>query len=111
MYSIQANPKGTRSIQVSEANLETIRKYALLQRLVDSTGYVDEAVLDKLRLNVRALIAAHEGGCKDLLDLCIDVVYHNDMKAFGLAQLVRLYGEWAAAKDAQGQEDPADADR
>ncbi len=111
MYTIQANQKGTRSIQVSEANLETIRRHALLRQLIDSTGYVDEAVLEKLRLNIRSLIAAQEGGCKDLLDLCIDVVYHNDMKAFGLGQLVRLYDEWAAAQEAGEQEGGGDESR
>jgi hypothetical protein len=28
------------------------------------------------------------------LDLCIDVIYHNNMKAFGLQKLVELYQEW-----------------
>ena len=32
--------------------------------------------------------------CKDLLDLCIDVIYHNNMKAFGLHQLILLYIKW-----------------
>ena len=31
---------------------------------------------------------------KDLLDLCIDVIYHNNMKAFGLQQLIKLYLQW-----------------
>ena len=28
---------------------------------------------------------------KDLLDLCLDVVYHRDMKALGLQNLITLY--------------------
>ena len=52
MYTIQANPSGTRSIEVSNENLRTIEKYALFHHLIDSTGIVDEAVLDKLKLNI-----------------------------------------------------------
>lgn len=98
MYTIQANPTGTRHIEVSEANLETLERYGLLRHLIDSNGIVDETVLDKLKLNVRSLIVAQEDDCKDLLDLCIDVIYHNNMKAFGLQQLVRLYLQWMAGE-------------
>lgn len=31
---------------------------------------------------------------KDLLDLCLDVIYNNNMKSFGLHKLVLLYIEW-----------------
>ena len=94
MYSIQTNASGTRSMEISETNLQTIQKYSLFQHLIDSNGIVDESVLDKLKLNVRSLIASDEQNCKDLLDLCIDVIYHNNMKAFGLHQLVLLYIRW-----------------
>lgn len=94
MYQIQANPTATRSIEVSEENLITIRKYRLFNNLIDSNGIIDEAVLEKLRLNIRSLIASLATDCKDLLDLCIDVIYHNNMKAFGLQNLYRLYREW-----------------
>ena len=93
-YTIQANTSGTRTITVSEENLQTIEKYSLFQRLIDSNGIVDEQVLEKLRLNIRSLIAAQEEDSKDLLDLCIDVIYHNNMKAFGLQQLIQLYLQW-----------------
>ena len=53
MYTIQANPSGTRTMEVSEENLRTIEKYALFRHLIDSNGIVDEAVLDKLKLNIR----------------------------------------------------------
>ena len=52
---IQSNSSGTRSIEIQETHLQTIEKYQLLRDLIDSTGYVDEQVLDKLKLNVRAL--------------------------------------------------------
>ena len=83
MYTIQANPSGTRSMEISEENLVTIEKYSLFQHLIDSNGIVDEAVLEKLKLNIRSLIASQEEDSKDLLDLCIDVIYHNNMKAYG----------------------------
>lgn len=98
MYTIQANASGTRSIDVSEKHLETIEKYSLFQQLIDSNGIVDETVLDKLKLNIRSLIASMEENSKDLLDLCIDVIYHNNMKAFGLHQLILLYIKWEREK-------------
>ncbi|MDR0658508.1 MAG: hypothetical protein LBG18_06205 [Mediterranea sp.] len=95
MYTIQANPSGTRTIKVSEENLKTIEKHALFRQLIDSNGIVDEVVLEKLKLNARSLITAYEDeDSDDLLDLCIDVIYHNDMKAFGLQQLIKLYLTW-----------------
>ena len=104
MYTIQANPSGTRSMEVSEENLKTIEKYALFRHLIDSNGIVDEAVLDKLKLNVRSLIASQEEDSKDLLDLCIDVIYHNNMKAFGLQQLSKLYLTWFNSQEAEEEE-------
>ena len=104
MYTIQANPSGTRTMEVSEENLRTIEKYALFRHLIDSTGIVDEAVLDKLKLNIRSLIASQEEDSKDLLDLCIDVIYHNNMKAFGLQQLIKLYLVWFNSQEAEEEE-------
>lgn len=93
MYTIKTNKSGTRSIEISDEHLLTIEKYQLFSGLVDSNGIVDEAVLDKLKLTVRSLIVAQDGS-KDLLDLCIDVIYHNNMKAIGLSALMALYDEW-----------------
>ena len=94
MYKIQANASGTRSIEVSDAHLETIRKYSLLKNLIDSNGIVEESVLDKLKLNVRSLLESEAGKDKALLDLCLDVIYNNNMKALGLHNLVLLYIDW-----------------
>ncbi len=94
MYKIQANQSGTRSIEVSDTHLQTIEKYQLLRNLVDSNGYVDEQVLDKLKLNVRALLEGEAGKDKDLLDLCLDVIYNPNMKALGLHNLAVLYAGW-----------------
>lgn len=94
MAKIQANATGTRTIEISETHLETIEKYQLFRDLIDSTGYVDEQVLDKLKLNIRALLEADQVCDKALLDLCLDVVYHSNMKAYGLQQLVLLYINW-----------------
>ena len=99
MYTIQANPSGTHSLEISEENLATIEKYGLFRRLIDSNGIVDESVLEKLRLSIRSLIASQEEDSKDLLDLCIDVIYHNNMKAFGLQQLIKLYLEWFSKQE------------
>lgn len=101
MYKIQANPTGTRSIEVSEEHLQTIRKYALLKNLIDSTGIIDETVLDKLKFTLRALLESEAGKNKALLDLCLDVIYHNNMKAFGLHQLTLLYIDWVSKQDQQ----------
>ena len=105
MYTIQANPSGTRSMEISEENLVTIEKYSLFQLLIDSNGIVDEAVLEKLKLNIRSLIASQEEDSKDLLDLCIDVIYHNNMKAFGLQQLIKLYLTWLSKQEAEEEEE------
>ena len=93
-YKIQANASGTRSITVNESHLQTIKKYALLKNLIDSNGINDEPVLDKLRLNIRAILEAETATNRELLDLCLDVIYHQNMKAYGLYQLVMLYIKW-----------------
>lgn len=98
MFTIQANQSGTRSLNITEENLKTIEKYSLFQQLIDSNGIVDESVLEKLKLNVRSLIASTEDDCKDLLDLCLNVIYHDNMKAFGLHQLIMLYINWEREK-------------
>jgi hypothetical protein len=94
MYNIQANESGTRSINVSDENLATIRRYSLLQYLVDSNGIITEQSLDKLKLTVRSLLTTPQGSDKELLDLCIDVIYHRDMKALGLKNLIALFEKW-----------------
>lgn len=108
MYTIQANPTGTRSIEVSDENLRTIERYGLFRHLIDSNGIIDESVLEKLRLNIRSLIASQEEDSKDLLDLCIDVIYHNNMKAFGLQQLIKLYLTWMSTTQDE-EEDEAES--
>lgn len=109
MCIIQTNASGTRSIKITEEHLQTIRKYALFQHLADSHGIIDEGVLDRLKLNLRSLIASLEGDTKELLDLCIDVVYHDNMKAYGLDRLMQVYRQWDAghpvAEDGSGKED------
>ena len=93
-YKIQSNSSGTRSIEISEDHLQTIEQYQLFRDLVDSNGYVDEDVLNKLKLNIRSLLESDAGKDKQLLDLCLDVVYHPNMKAYGLQQLVLLFINW-----------------
>ena len=95
-HTIQLNEKGSRHLDVTEENLQTIQAYDLFNGLVSSHGYVTEEQLDKLKYTIRGLIANAEGNSKALVDLCIDVVYHNDMKAFGLQNLLALYRNWEA---------------
>lgn len=105
MYKIQANQSGTRSIEVSDLHLETIDKYQLLRNLVDSNGIIDEGVLEKLKLNVRALLEADNCQDKALLDLCLDIIYNSNMKALGLHNLVLLYVDWLDKRAANEAED------
>ena len=95
-HTIQSNVSGTRHIEISDAHLETIRRHRLFNDLIDSHGFVDDTVLDKLRLNIRSLLET-DCGDKDLLNLCFDVIYHPNMKAFALSQLVVLYIKWKEA--------------
>jgi len=99
MAKILTNASGSRSIDVTEQHLATIERYQLLRDLIDSNGFVDEQVLDKLKLNVRSLLESEAGLDKDLLDLCLDVVYHSNMKALGLQNLLQLYVEWLEKKE------------
>ena len=87
--------------EVSDQHLETIDKYQLLRNLVDSNGIIDEEVLDKLKFNVRSLLESSDIKDKELLDLCLDVIYNQNMKALGLHNLVLLYVDWKEKKDAQ----------
>ena len=102
MYKIQANASGTRSIDVSDTHLETIEKYALLKNLIDSNGIIDEPVLDKLKLNCRSILESMPEVDRDLMDLCLDVIYNKNMKALGLQNLVQLYIEWEGKSDRDG---------
>ncbi len=95
MKLIQANERGTRSIAVTEQHFNTLRKYSLLKNLVDSNGFIDEAVLEKLQLNLRSLLeAAPREEQHALMSLAFDVIYNLNMKAFGLHQLILAYLEW-----------------
>lgn len=92
---INANASGTRTIEVTETQLQIIRKFSLLDRLADSMGIISEDSLNKLRLTVRSLIASQVMDSKELLELCL-VLYHEDMKALGLNNLINCYNEWLA---------------
>ncbi len=102
MYEIQANAKGSRHLTVSDEHLETIEKYTLFHGLVSSTGVVDELVLEKLCMNVRSLIEAHPDN-GDLLNFCKEVLYHDNMKPFGLNRLMALYNEWSTTRQTAEQ--------
>ena len=101
---IQANVPGSRSIDITDLHLETIDKYSLLDNLVDSNGIIDEDVLDKLKFNVRSILESESNTDKNLLDLCLDVIYNNNMKSFGLNRLMSLYTEWKDKQEVQNED-------
>jgi hypothetical protein len=96
---IQANASGTRSIEVEEKHLQTLKKYALLKNLIDSNGIIDEQVLDKLKYNCRSILESQPTVDRELMDLCLDVIYNTNMKAIGLHNLVKLYLDWGAENE------------
>lgn len=99
MYDIQLNESGTRHMNVTEEQLLTIKRHQLFHGLENSTGFVTEEELDKLKLNIRSLIVSNTcEDIKDLLDLCIDVIYHDNMKAYGLKKLLEVYKLWEATR-------------
>lgn len=87
---IITNEKGTRSIEVTDEHLATLQRYSLLSDLLDSNGIVDDAVLQKLRLNAKSLLEHHNDDSA-LLALCQQVLFHDNMKAYGLHQLILHY--------------------
>lgn len=103
-YKITANASGTRSITINENHLQTIKKYSLLKNLIDSNGIIDEQVLDKLKLNIRSILESEQETNKDLLNLCLDVIYNNNMKAYGLYQLIMLFIKWENESEPKNEE-------
>lgn len=97
MYTILCNMKGSRKLSVKKAHLNTIEHYALFSELLDSNGIVEDSVLEKLRLNVRSLLSNGDPDPR-LIDLCEHVLFHRDMKAFGLHQLILLFIDWEKEK-------------
>ena len=101
---IITNQSGTRSIEVTAQHLETIKKYQLFRNLIDSTGIIEESVLEKLRLNVRSLLENEGTNDKDLMNLCFDVIYHPNMKAIGLHNLILLYSDEVSEQEVASDE-------
>ena len=84
--------------------LQIIKRYSLLDRIANSAGVIDEDSLNKLRLTVRSLIASQTMASKELLELCL-VLYHEDMKALGLNNLIKCYNEWLVSQENEKSED------
>ena len=101
---INANASGTRTIEVTEVQLQIIKRYSLLDRIANIAGVIDEDSLNKLRLTVRSLIASQTMASKELLELCL-VLYHEDMKALGLNNLIKCYNEWLVSQENEKSED------
>ena len=83
--------KASKSLSIEESHMQTIERYSLFSDLLDSNG------IDKLRLNVRSLLASNSHDA-ELLDFCQKVLFHDWMKAFGLHQLILTYIEWQNEK-------------
>ena len=96
MYDIQLNESGTRHLNVNDDVFQIIDKYHLFQQFVNSTGYVTEHDLDRLKLTVRNLLDNGGSNTQDLLELCNDVIFHEKMKAYGLRGLIEAYRQWLA---------------
>jgi hypothetical protein len=107
---INANASGTRTIEVTEVQLQIIRKYSLLDRIANSMGIIDEDSLNRLRLTVRSLIATQTMASRELIELCV-VLYHEDMKAFGLNSLTKCYTEWLAEQVAKESTETENAEQ
>ena len=81
---IQLNEKASHFLEITEQNFMTFQQYALLQDLVDSTGYITEDTMLRLKLRTRSLLLTTTPVPQDLLDLYAEVICHDKMKAFGL---------------------------
>lgn len=82
---------------IKEEHLSTIEQYSLFVNLLDSNGIVDEITLDKLQMNVRALLDRTNGE-PQLLRLASEVIFHENMKVLALHQLILLYLDWEKDK-------------
>ncbi len=85
-------------MEITDEHLETIKTYNLLSDLLDSSGIVDEGVLQKLRLNVRSLLGNNNNDTA-LLSFCQEVLFHDNMKAFALHELILLFLKWSKEKE------------
>ena len=54
---------------------------------------IDETTLETLKHNVKSYILSNKD-CDDLVDLCTNVLYHDNMKVYGLKELIILYVGW-----------------
>lgn len=105
---IDANASGTRTIEIDEELLLTIKRYSLFERIANSMGLVDEDALEKLRCTVRSLIASQEEDSKALLKLAL-VLYDDNMKALGLNNLIKLYNNWETTQPKEENTNEQDA--
>lgn len=100
MHTIITNARQTRTIEVSDQHLATLQHYHLLEGLGE---HVNEDALERLRLHARALLES-AGSDASLVDLCHDVIFHDNMKAIGLSNLIALAKSASAQSEAQTQE-------
>ena len=94
MPQIQLNKTATHFLEITDNDFEVIKKYFLFRDLIDSTGYVTDDVLDKLKLNIKSIMTSTQPMPEDLVGLYLNIICHDKMKAFGLKQLIEAYVEW-----------------
>lgn len=97
-YTVITNASGSRHIDINDEHLNTIHTYQLLDRLTDSNGIVDDAALERLRMKARSLLEAGVSKDNSLLHLCLDVLYHDNMKSIGLSNLIKTYRQWQSKR-------------
>lgn len=94
MPQIQLNKTATHFLEITDNDFEVIKKYFLFRDLIDSTGYVTDDVLDKLKLNIKPIMTSTQPMPEDLVEFYLNIICHDKMKAFGLKQLIEAYVEW-----------------
>ena len=93
-FNIVSNASGTRTMTITEENLEVIKQYSLFKNLVGSNGIVDDSVLTTLKSFVGGLIDSTSAADAKLVRFYKDVLAHPNMKSVGLANLIELYAHW-----------------
>ena len=79
----------------SQGKTSRLGVFMLLLLIAEAVLILLSWILSAMRVDgVRSLLSGDAGKDKALLDLCLDVIYHPNMKAFGLQQLVLLYINW-----------------
>ncbi len=105
MYKIQANQSGTRSIEVSDQHLRDYRKVSVTSQPRRQQRHYRRGSARQTETQCAFTPRSSDIKDKELLDLCLDVIYNQNMKALGLHNLVLLYVDWKDKKQAEAAAD------